>query len=187
MEPDEDIFVKLKSSTAIDMADTAVHDDAHVNDSVRHSLHCINKATRLIQDCEQYSTPCKRTKQAVKPDPDSAGDEDAQTPSKKPKPSPGKRGGVLGPIPASYDDASHEDKTIMRMREGEGKSWVEIRKVLEDLTKAKIGASSLQIRYSRMKANFVVIQKGDVRLSMCLDIVLDDMLYYVLMGSRNLL
>lgn len=89
-------------------------------------------------------------------------DDEAQAPSKKPKSSPGKRGGVLGPIPASYDEASYDDKTIMQMREGDGKSWVEIRKVLEGLTKAKIGASSLQIRYSRMKANFVVIHKDDV-------------------------
>lgn len=101
----------------------------------------------------------------MKLDPDSTDEDIQQTPSKKPKQSPGKRGGVLGPIPANYEKASHEDKMIMQMREDEGKSWAEIRKVLEGLTKAKIGASSLQIRYSRMKANFVVIEKDDVRCS----------------------
>lgn len=130
----------------------------------------------LIKQLKQHSTPTssKRTKQAMKmkPDPDSADEDTQQTPSKKPKSSPGKRGGVLGPIPASYDEASPQDKRMMQMREGEGKSWVEIRKVLEDLTKAKIGASSLQIRYSRMKANFVVIQKDDVLLSLSTSIPL---------------
>ena len=91
-----------------------------------------------------------------------ADDNGNESPSKKTKRSPTKKAGAMGPIPATYEEASSEDKMLIRMREVDGKSWPEIRKKLEDITQAKIGASSLQIRYTRMKANFVVFEQDDV-------------------------
>ena len=91
-----------------------------------------------------------------------ADDNGSESPSKKTKRSPTKKAGAMGPIPATYEEASSEDKMLIRMREVDGKSWPEIRKKLEDITQAKIGASSLQIRYTRMKANFVVFEQDDV-------------------------
>ena len=91
-----------------------------------------------------------------------ADDNDHESPSKKAKRSPTKKTGAMGPIPATYEEASAEDKMMIHMREVDGKSWPEIRKKLEDITEAKIGASSLQIRYTRMKANFVVFYQDDV-------------------------
>lgn len=91
-----------------------------------------------------------------------ADDNDNESPLKKTKRSPTKKAGAMGPIPATYEEASSEDKMLIRMREVDGKSWPEIRKKLEDITQAKIGASSLQIRYTRMKANFVVFEQDDV-------------------------
>lgn len=55
---------------------------------------------------------------------------------------------------------------IIRMKEVEGKPWADIRKALEDITGTNLGRSTLQIRYTRMKANFVVFDKVDVRWSM---------------------
>ena len=123
-----------------------------------------DSANPSIQN-EAPSTPQKRPrakKQAIDFDPTNADDDENESPSKKTKRSPTKKGGVMGPIPATYEEASSEDKMMIRMREVDGKSWAEIRKMLEDTMQAKIGASSLQIRYKRMKANFVVFDQDDV-------------------------
>lgn len=49
------------------------------------------------------------------------------------------------------------------MREVEGKGWSEIKKVVEEITGAMLGISTLQMQYSRMKNNLVVFAKEDVR------------------------
>lgn len=111
------------------------------------------------------TTPQKRPrtkKQPIDSDPADADGKDNESPSKKTNRSPTKKAGAMGPIPATYEEASSEDKMMIRMREIDGKSWVEIRKTLEDIMQARIGASSLQIRYTRMKANFVVFDQDDV-------------------------
>lgn len=108
------------------------------------------------------STPKKRGKKQTT---DANGAEEHDSPTKKTKRSPSKKTGALGPIPATYDEATAEDKMIIRMKEVEGKPWADIRKALEDITGTKIGGSTLQIRYTRMKANFVVFNKDDVRWS----------------------
>lgn len=50
------------------------------------------------------------------------------------------------------------------MKEVEGKNWSEIRAAVEEAVGGgvKIGGSTLQVRYARMKANFVVFEKDDV-------------------------
>ncbi|ODM14572.1 hypothetical protein SI65_10058 [Aspergillus cristatus] len=102
-------------------------------------------------------TPKKRGKKTT----DANGDEEQDSPTKKTKKSPSKKTGALGPIPTTLNEASAEDKMIIRLKEVEGKTWAEIRKIMEDITGAKLGGSTVQVRYTRMKANFVVFDKED--------------------------
>ncbi|OJJ80772.1 uncharacterized protein ASPGLDRAFT_832615 [Aspergillus glaucus CBS 516.65] len=86
------------------------------------------------------------------------------SPSKKPKPkspskSPTKRTPGLGPIPNSYEQASNEDKLLIRLKD-ENKPWTEITKALEDITGMTLGAG-LRSRYARIKANLVGFEEGD--------------------------
>lgn len=120
------------------------------------------------------STPRKRghaQKQTTITDQDPVNDDDddddnepsAESPTKKAKSkSPSKKSGALGPIPASYEEASAEDKLIIQMKEVEGKTWADIKKSLEEITGAKMGGG-IHVRYARKKANFVVFDKSDVR------------------------
>lgn len=94
-------------------------------------------------------------------------DDDNPSPTKKAK-SPSKRSGAMGPIPLTYEEAGPADRTMLHMRETENKPWGEIRKVLEEMTGAKLGGSTLQNRYSRIKVNFVVFNKEDVCLVLLL-------------------
>lgn len=86
-------------------------------------------------------------------------DAPTSTPTKK-----SKKTNPLGPMPASYEEANEADRLIIHMKEKEGKSWAEIKKVLETTTGVPLGGSTLQVRYGRMKANFVVFEKDDVRV-----------------------
>lgn len=112
-------------------------------------------------DIEQSPiTPSKRSRGKQHED---IADSDQESPSKKGKAgTPSKRGKGLGPIPTSYEEASEEDRMIIRMREKEGKGWAEIRQVIEDITGVKLGGTTLQNRYTRVKANFVVFEETDV-------------------------
>lgn len=98
------------------------------------------------------------------------GNNDTPTPTKKAragKGTPSKRSGALGPIPTSYEEAGEEDRLLIKMKEVEGKPWTAIQNALEEMTGSKIGAG-LSMRYSRMKANFVVFAKEDVGASLLL-------------------
>lgn len=66
-------------------------------------------------------------------------------------------------MPTSYESASEEDKMLLRMKD-EGKVWAEIREAWEKMTGEKVGKSTLSSRYARIKANFTVLSKDDVRL-----------------------
>lgn len=83
---------------------------------------------------------------------------------KKSKKSPSKKTSVLGPVPASYEEAGPEDRLILRMKETEGKSWNEIQKAIEEMTGGRLGGSTLRVRYTKLKANFVVFEKEDVSI-----------------------
>lgn len=112
-------------------------------------------------------TPLKRGRgKPAKATPDnnnnSTDNQPPETPSKKAKASPSKRSNPLGPIPATYDEASAAEKLIMRLKEHEGKAWTEIKNTLEEFTGVDLGGSTAQVRYGRMKANFVVFEKEDV-------------------------
>ncbi|EYE98703.1 uncharacterized protein EURHEDRAFT_374759 [Aspergillus ruber CBS 135680] len=84
------------------------------------------------------------------------------TPSKKSNlklKSPTKRPPGLGPIPTTYEQASPEDKLLIRLKD-EDKPWSEITKTLEDSTGMTLGAG-LRSRYARIKANLVGFEEGD--------------------------
>nr|XP_043139616.1 uncharacterized protein ACHE_60980S [Aspergillus chevalieri]BCR91094.1 hypothetical protein ACHE_60980S [Aspergillus chevalieri] len=108
------------------------------------------------EDGNENSTPKKRIRENTQTTMD-----ENESPTKKSKAkAPGKKAG-LGPIPTSYDEASEEDKLIIKMREKDGQGWSDIRKVIEEITGVKFGGSSLPSRYGRMKANFTVFEKED--------------------------
>lgn len=95
---------------------------------------------------------------------ESDSDDNGQTssPTKKAdKGSPSKRSRGLGPIPASYEEAGEADRLLLKMKDEEGKPWAVITEVLEGIAGCKL--AGLSTRYSRIKANFVVFPKEDVR------------------------
>jgi len=74
----------------------------------------------------------------------------------------GKKAGPLGPIPMSYEEAGPEDRLIIKMREKDGKQWLDIKAAIEEITGIKFGNTTLKGRYARMKANFVIFEKEHV-------------------------
>ncbi|ODM14563.1 hypothetical protein SI65_10049 [Aspergillus cristatus] len=112
------------------------------------------------------TTPRKRTRNKTTTkdsadEPESQHDDgDHESPSKKAKTkSPTKRTGGLGSIPTTYEEASEEDKLLIRLKD-ENKPWAEITKALEDITGVTLGAG-LRARYARIKANLVGFEEGD--------------------------
>lgn len=145
---------------SVNEMDPQVNEHEHERDVVRYFLlHTtqMKRANICIQD-KSPATPRKRGR-GKKQDPGS-GEED-KTPSKKSK-SP-KKSGPLGPTPMTYEEATETDKLIIRMKEVDLKGWSEIQKVVEDATGAKMGGTStIRMRYTRMKSNFVVFEKDNV-------------------------
>jgi hypothetical protein len=54
---------------------------------------------------------------------------------------------------------------ILRLRDEENRPWTEINKIFVEATSIKVGGSTLRMRYTTMKANFVGITEEDVCLS----------------------
>ncbi|PGG97395.1 hypothetical protein GX51_07365 [Blastomyces parvus] len=94
---------------------------------------------------------------------DEGGDE---SPTKKQRtPGKGEKAKVgARALPTSYENASPEDKMLLRMKDEEKRTWAEIRQAWENITGEKVGGSTLCIRYSRIKANFVVFTPEDEEL-----------------------
>ncbi|KAM5478965.1 hypothetical protein McanCB56680_005855 [Microsporum canis] len=91
-------------------------------------------------------------------------DDEAETPSKKKRGTPGKgTPGKAGKraLPGSLEEASEEDKMMLRMRDEENKPWSEIRAAWEEITGEAVGGSTLSNRYQRIKANFTVFSAQD--------------------------
>lgn len=108
-------------------------------------------------------TPRKRGRKPKKTEEkDSDDNGPAPSPTKKAdKGSPSKRSRGLGPIPASYGEAGEADRLLLKMKDDEGKTWAVITEALEELAGCKL--AGLSTRYARIKANFVVFPKEDVR------------------------
>ncbi|KAE8137880.1 hypothetical protein BDV38DRAFT_282490 [Aspergillus pseudotamarii] len=97
------------------------------------------------------STPTKRGKKSA------AANGEKASPPKKAKAaagsSPSKK--TIGPIPTSFEAAGLSDRMIIQMRDEEGKNWGEINESWMKMTGIKVGTSTLRMRYTTMKANFV--------------------------------
>ncbi|KAI5310880.1 hypothetical protein KEM55_004729, partial [Ascosphaera atra] len=93
---------------------------------------------------------------SLKLDPDV---EEKQTSPKKPKlsASPTK----AADLPTSLEDASEEDKLMLRMKDEEGAGWVEIHKAWEEAAGKKVGKSTLRGRYAAIKAKLTPFDKED--------------------------
>ncbi|OJJ55112.1 hypothetical protein ASPSYDRAFT_49271 [Aspergillus sydowii CBS 593.65] len=72
---------------------------------------------------------------------------------------------TLPSIPVTLAAAGPEDRMILRLRDEENRPWTEINKIFVEATNIKVGGSTLRMRYTTMKANFVGISEEDeVRL-----------------------
>ncbi|EEQ31275.1 conserved hypothetical protein [Microsporum canis CBS 113480] len=94
-------------------------------------------------------------------------DDEAETPSKKKRGTPGKgTPGKAGKraLPGSLEEASEEDKMMLRMRDEENKPWSEIRAAWEEITGEAVGGSTLSNRYQRIKANFTEAKLLQVKM-----------------------
>lgn len=106
-------------------------------------------------------TPHKRQRKPKKKESDSDDNEITPSPTKKAdKGTPSKRSRGLGPLPSSYADAGEADRLLLKMKD-EGKPWAVIQETLEGIAGCKL--TGLSTRYARIKANFVVFPKEDVR------------------------
>ncbi|KAK2865229.1 hypothetical protein FQN49_003778 [Arthroderma sp. PD_2] len=96
-------------------------------------------------------------------------DDEAETPSKKKRGTPAKGTPSKGtpgkagkrPLPNSIEEATDEDKMLLRMKDEENKPWSEIRAAWEEATGEAVGGSTLSGRYQRIKANFTVFTAED--------------------------
>lgn len=129
---------------------------------VRHLRHYSQEyllTFSILQSEYPSPTPTPRKRSRKKSTTDAY---EQESPSKKTKSKSPKKAIGLGPIPTSYHEACDGDKLLIRMKEVDNKPWAEIKKVLEEITGTNMG-TGLPTRYSRMKANFVVFEAGDVR------------------------
>ncbi|KAI5301908.1 hypothetical protein KEM56_001234 [Ascosphaera pollenicola] len=95
-----------------------------------------------------------------------------QTPSSSPRKrtkatsgddTPRKKAAASTKIPTTIDEASPEDKMLLRMRD-EGRSWAEIREAWANATGTKVSTGKyLNMRYARIRANLTVVDEEDVR------------------------
>ncbi|KAL4927284.1 uncharacterized protein BDV17DRAFT_292721 [Aspergillus undulatus] len=97
------------------------------------------------------STPTKTPTKRTKKNTDDADDADAAGTHTR---------ATLPPIPTSLSTAGDADKMILRLRD-ENKPWSEINKLFSAATGIKVGQSTLRMRYTTMKANFVGMAKDD--------------------------
>ncbi|KAI9930197.1 hypothetical protein ASPWEDRAFT_167865 [Aspergillus wentii DTO 134E9] len=115
------------------------------------------------------STPRKRgRKKASENDTTTNGEDNEGTPTKKGKTEKAKAGrgskkgaNNLGPIPTTLEAASILDKMILRMRDDENRGWADITSAWTAMTGTQIGSTTLRMRYTTMKTNFVSISGSD--------------------------
>ncbi|KAK2787247.1 hypothetical protein FQN52_007336 [Onygenales sp. PD_12] len=131
------------------------------------------KNTKAKSNGKTPATPRKRGRKPATEKATSEDDDDEESPTKKargggPKEKAAKAGGSekgkkpgSRAMPTSYENASPEDRMLLRMKDEEGKPWGEIRAAWEEMTGEKVGGSTLSGRYARIKANFVVFNPDD--------------------------
>lgn len=67
-------------------------------------------------------------------------------------------------IPTSWEEAGAADRMLVTMR-GKGEDWGKIRALWKDITGQHTANSTLPNRYTRVKANLMRLEEGDVSLS----------------------
>ncbi|KAL4749140.1 hypothetical protein BDW72DRAFT_214338 [Aspergillus terricola var. indicus] len=68
---------------------------------------------------------------------------------------------TLPPIPTSLATASEMDRMILHLRDEEKQPWTQINSLFTAKTGIKVGSTTLRLRWSTMKANFVGITTED--------------------------
>lgn len=67
-------------------------------------------------------------------------------------------------IPSCWEEASAADRMLVTMR-GQGTEWGKIRELWKDITGQDTAKSTLPVRYTRIKANLMRLEDGDVSVS----------------------
>ncbi|KAL6233265.1 hypothetical protein BDW75DRAFT_232089 [Aspergillus navahoensis] len=68
---------------------------------------------------------------------------------------------ALPPIPTSLATASETGRMILRLRDEERQPWAQINRLFTEETGIKAGSTTLRLRWSTMKANFVGTTRED--------------------------
>ena len=68
------------------------------------------------------------------------------------------------PIPTSWAEAGVADRMLVTLRDN-GDNWAKIRKQWKEMTGLDTAASTLPVRYSRLKAIMTTLEDGDVSCS----------------------
>lgn len=69
------------------------------------------------------------------------------------------------PIPISWAEAGVADRMLVTSRDN-GENWAKIRKEWKEMTGLDTAASTLPVRYSRLKAIMTTLEDGDVSCSL---------------------
>lgn len=67
-------------------------------------------------------------------------------------------------IPTCWEEASAADRMLVTMK-GKGAEWGKIRELWKEMTGQDTAISTLPSRYTRVKANLMRLEEGDVGLS----------------------
>ncbi|EFQ99508.1 hypothetical protein MGYG_02522 [Nannizzia gypsea CBS 118893] len=128
-----------------------------------------NGTVKTEEEAKPPVTPRKRGRKAKAGDATGAAtaeeaDDEGETPSKKKRATPAKgtpsKAGKRT-LPNSFEEASEEDRMLLRMKDEENKPWGEIKAAWEKATGESVGGSTLSNRYQRIKANFTVFSPED--------------------------
>ncbi|KAL3437064.1 hypothetical protein BDV09DRAFT_163639 [Aspergillus tetrazonus] len=68
---------------------------------------------------------------------------------------------TLPPVPTSLATAGEMDRMILHLRDEEKQPWTQINRLFTEKTGIKVGSTTLRLRWSTMKANFVGITIED--------------------------
>ncbi|KAL4792851.1 hypothetical protein BDV19DRAFT_391814 [Aspergillus venezuelensis] len=144
MNADMDEGSQLQASVKAETKDDAIADE---NTTPSKPPASSKKATpSKRKSASAANTPSKKSKK----DTTNGDNEDGGTPTRA----------TLPPIPMTFAAAGTGDRLILSLRDA-GKSWTEINKTFSTTTGIKVGQSTLRMRYSSMKGNFVVIDEAD--------------------------
>ncbi|KAL4784065.1 hypothetical protein BJX76DRAFT_357395 [Aspergillus varians] len=118
------------------------------------------KRSRNTAASNSTTTPTKKSRK--RKDTTSPGDAEPCTPgtgTKNGEETPTRA--ALPRIPTSLSEAGMQDKLILKLRDDDNLPWSKVTKQFESITETSVGASTLRMRYTTMKANFTGISEED--------------------------